>query len=419
MIWPLRCAFACDVSSWLVAGAGLARRCWLDQKLVRAVARDSSQICRFGGCSLARAPATGRLDRERENMPAAVMVADDVEVVIGVDTHTDTHTAVVIDRCGGRLAEVSVSADPAGYARLIGWADAYGPRDRLVWAMEGARCHGVGLTRALVAAGQRVIEAPKPPRATARRGGKSDPADTLAAGRAVLAAEHPGSPRADGVREELRTLLVTRRHYTDTRTATINLLKSLILTADEALRERLRGQSTAQQLRALATVTPACAPAGHRERYIELAILADQARSLATTLRENTKRLTAAVTALMPALLAQPGVGPVTAAVLLSTWSHPGRFRNEAAYASLAGVNPIPASSGRTVRHRLNRGGDRTLNAALHTIVNTRWRDDPQTITYVQRRRAQGKTDPEIRRILKRYTARRLYRTMEKNAQAA
>ena len=349
-------------------------------------------------------------------MPAAVMVADQVDAVIGVDTHTDTHTAVLTDSLGGWLAEVSVSTDRAGYARLIDWAVTHSPGPRLLWAVEGARSHGVGLTRALAAARQRVIEAPKPARASRRSGGKSDSADALAAARAVLAAEHLADPRADGVREELRTLLVTRRHYTDTRTATINLIKSLILTADEALREQLRGLSTAKQLRASAALSPTSAPAGHLQRHTELATLAGHARSLTTSLRDNNKRLTAAVTATMPALLAEHGVGPVTAAILLTTWSHPGRFRNEAAYASLSGVSPIPASSGRTIRHRLNRGGDRTLNAALHIIVNTRWRDDPNTITYINRRRAEGKTDPEIRRILKRYTARHLYRTMQKNA---
>jgi len=348
---------------------------------------------------------------ERENMPAAAMVADEVDAVIGVDTHTDTHTAVLTDSLGGRLAEVSVSADPPGYAYLIEWAGTHrrGRGSGLVWAVEGARSH------ALVAAGQRVIEAPKPPRARRRSGGKSDSADALAAARAVLAAAHLVDPRADGAREELRILLVTRRHYTDTRTATINLIKSLILTADETLRGQLRGLSTAQQLRALAALSPTLAPAGHLQRHTELVVLATHARSVATSLRDNNKRLTAAVTATMPALLAEYGVGPVTAAILLTTWSHPGRFRNEAAYASLGGISPIPASSGRTTRHRLNRGGDRTLNSALHIIVNTRWRDDPDTITYINRRRADGKTDPEIRRILKRYTARHLYRIMQKN----
>lgn len=349
-------------------------------------------------------------------MPAQVIVADDPDAVIGVDTHTDTHTAVLTDRVGGPVAERVISADPAGYADLIAWgtSTAAGMGPRLVWAIEGARSHGAGLTRALRGVGAAVVEAPKPERASRRRGGKSDTADALAAARAVLAAPHQISPRADGVREELRVLLATRRHHTDIRTATINLIKSLILTADDTLREQLRGLSTARQLATLAALpaTPATHPEHHR--YTELTALAIHARTLATHLRQNLKRLRATITTAMPELLNYHGVGPVSAAVLFTTWSHPARFRSEAAYAALAGASPIPASSGKTIRHRLNRGGDRTLNATLHTIVTTRWRDDPETIAYVNRRHTDGKTDPEIRRILKRYTARRLYRLMEK-----
>lgn len=345
-----------------------------------------------------------------------VMVADQVDVVIGVDTHTDTHTAAVVSAVGAVLAQVQVSADPGGCARLLDWANAHATGPRMLWAVDGTRAHGVGLTRLLRAAGARVVEAPKPVTGRRRRGGKSDALDAVAAARAVLAAsaEKVSDPRGDGDREALRILLVCRRHDSDTRTATVNLFKSLILTADDALRTQLRGRSTAGQVRAAAAGWPD--PTGSAEdriRRAQLTDLAHRIRDLNTALRANNRQLRALATTLMPHLLTIYGVGPVTAATILTAWSHPGRVRNEAAFAALAGVNPIPASSGRTNRHRLNRGGDRTLNAALHTIARTRRRGHPPTIAYATRRRADGKTDREITRCLKRYLARHLYRIMQ------
>ncbi len=256
----------------------------------------------------------------------------------------------------------------------------------------------------------------------------------MAAARAGLAALDSGraetlaTPRADGDREALRHLLVLRRHYTDTRTATVNLFKSLILTADDPLREHLRGLSTANQISALigparGRRTPPPLPAAtDRDGHLRRTHLADLAADIRThdrRIRANTKHLTTLIQDLMPSLLDIHGVGPVSAAILLTTWSHPGRCRHEAAYAALAGVNPIPASSGRTDRHRLNRGGDRQLNAALHTIVTTRRRDHQPTIDYINRRRSdptRPRTDREITRSLKRYLARHLYRHMQTHA---
>ncbi|MFC4137084.1 transposase, partial [Hamadaea flava] len=171
------------------------------------------------------------------------ILAERVDAVIGVDTHTDTHSAALVSPVGTVLAEHTVPATPAGYTQLIGWAAEHAPGPRLVWALEGTRAHGVGLTRALLAVTAEVVQAPTPPTTRRRRGGKSDTLDAIAAARNVLADDKPpAQPRADGIRENLRTLLAARRHYTDTRTATVNLLKSLILTADETLRTILRGR---------------------------------------------------------------------------------------------------------------------------------------------------------------------------------
>ena len=356
----------------------------------------------------------------------AERLADRVDAVIGVDTHTDTHTAAVVTPVGTVLAELTVAATADGAAVLLAWATQQSSglgAGRRVWALDSARSHGVGLLRVLRAAGEDTLEAPKPATARRRRNGKSDALDAVHAARAVLAADHHATPRADGDREALRILHVCRRHYSDTRTATINLFKSLILTADDDLREQFRGRSTLRQLQHAATLPGDTAghtlPGDttghtlHRLRRTQLSILAEQVHTLDRMLKANLADIRALVHTLCPALLDQPGIGPVTAAIALTAWSHHGRVRTEAAFAALAGVSPIPASSGRTVRHRLNRGGDRTLNAALHTIAKTRQRCHQPTKNYITRRTTQGRTPPEITRNLKRYIARQIWRIIQ------
>jgi transposase len=340
--------------------------------------------------------------------------------VIGVDTHTDTHTATLIDDLATTIAETVVAATPAGYAQLQTWAETQvSPGQRLFWAVEGTRSHGHGLTRHLQATGHHVIEAPKP--ATGRRQGKSDPLDAVHAAQSALATDRDpngrhNEPRADGVREALRMLLITRRHDTDMRTATVNLFKSLLLGAGN-LRETLRGLTTLRQINTITALPDD--PGADLETQVRLHALRQAAttiRNLDQAITANEKQLRTLVQQTCPGLLELPGVGPVTATVLLTTWSHPGRIHSEAAYAALAGISPIPASSGRITRHRLNRGGDRTLNAALHTIVITRRRmNHPPTTDYITRRTTEGRTPKEILRCLKRYAIRNLYRYMQAN----
>jgi transposase len=353
--------------------------------------------------------------------------------MVGVDTHTDTHDAALLDGLGTVHAKVQVYAGPAGYAQLTAWAVGLVPAgDRLRWSVEGTGCHGYDLVRHLHAAGHDVIEAPKPVSSRRRRGGKSDPIDAVHAARTALAIDaEPGArnaaPRADGRREALRILLVTRRHATDTRTATTNLFKSLLLGAGD-LREHLRGLSTPKQLRAVLAL-PATATATDTatdtdlETQIRVAALRHAAATILTlsaAIDSNEKQLRALIKQACPGLLDLPGVGPVTAATLLTAWSHPGRIHSEAAFAALAGISPLEASSGRTTRHRLNRGGDRTLNAALHTIVTARRRmQHAPTSTYITRRTTEGLTPKEILRCLKRYAIRQLYRYLETNTTTA
>lgn len=345
------------------------------------------------------------------------IVADQVAAVIGVDTHTDTHTAAVVTTTGTVLAQVSVTADATGTRQLLAWAGDHAPD--AWWAIEGTRSHGQGLTRALTAAGHTVLQAPPPPATTRRRGGKSDTLDAVAAARTVLATplDKVTIPRADGDREALRILLTCRRHHTQHRTATVNLLKALILTAGDQLRDQLRHLPTRAQVRALLTMEPPThADTETSVRHHQLTTLATTITAADKLLAANNRDLRTLVTRTCPTLLEQPGVGPVTAATLLTTWSHQGRVRSEAAFAALCGASPIPAGSGRTNRMRLNRGGDRTANAALHTIALTRRRIHPPTRDYVQRRTTEGRTPRDINRCLKRYLARQLYRLMQTHA---
>jgi transposase len=240
-------------------------------------------------------------------------------------------------------------------------------------------------------------------------------------GRRALAAEHVAAPRTDGHLEALRLLLVTRRHYTDTRTASVNLLKATILTAPAQLREQLRGRSTAKQVTALTRgqITATDLDRAGQISLSTMTALAHDIARLTATLKTNKADLHAIVRAVCAQLLDLPGVGAVTAANALVAWSHKGRLRHEAAYAKLAGVCPLEASSGRTIRHRLNRGGDRTLNSALYTIAITRLRHHEPTRAYAARRTAEGLSKLEIIRCLKRYIARTIFRIMEAHAATA
>ncbi|MDQ6740153.1 MAG: IS110 family transposase [Actinomycetota bacterium] len=345
------------------------------------------------------------------------MLAETVDAVVGVDTHTDTHTACLLDHLGRQVAVITIAADPDGYRKLLGWAGQHAPGPRLAWSIEGTRSHGLGITRYLHDQGQLVAEAGRPARATRRPGGKSDPADAARAARDALAADQLAQPRADGIREALRILLTARAQATTARTAAVNTLKALILGAPDNLRQAIRGLSTPRQASKCRSLRVyASQPVAEQILRTELRRLATHIGNWDRELRANKAQLRQLVTQAMPVLLDQPGVGPMSAAQLLVSWSHPGRCRSEAAFATLAGVSPLEASSGRITRHRLNRFGDRELNRALHVIINWRMLRHPQTHGYMTRRRAEQKTDPEIRRCLKRYAARQLFRLMETTA---
>jgi transposase len=343
------------------------------------------------------------------------MLADVADAVIGGDTHRDTHALEMCTLTGVVIATCIIDNDDAGFADALTWIVEHAPGPRVLVGLEGTRSYGIGLARALQGAGLVVVEVERPRREQRRRG-KSDPIDAHLAALQVLRMnpDRLPTPRADGDREALRILLSARQEMTTTRTRHINRLRALLLGGDDIDRALARGALTQARLatisrrRARTHETTMQTVRREEARRLSLAV-ADLTRHLTA----NTTQVTHLVDQLAPGLRDQPGVGPVSAAQAIISWSHHGRCRNDAAFAALAGANPIPASSGRTTRHRLNRGGDRHLNKALHTIAITRWRTCPTTRAYITRRQAQGKTDREIRRSLKRYIARQLYRTLQ------
>ncbi len=344
------------------------------------------------------------------------MLAYPPDLVIGVDTHADWHAlALVAGGSGGLLAQASLPADRHGYRQALRLARARG-RERL-WAIEGTGSYGAGLARFLACQGERVVEVERPRRRPGARG-KSDALDALRAARSTLAGEPLAQVRRGGEREALRVLLATREGAVAVRRAGLNELRALVVTAPERLRARLRGHGRQTLVRTCLQLRPQRHSAP--ELYASTLALRSCARRVAAASKEAAaleRELRALVQALAPQLLAQRGVGPVGAAQLLVAWSHRGRLRSEAAFARLAGVAPIPASSGKLVRHRLDRGGDRKLNRALHTIALTRRRCDTTTIAYIARRRAEGKSEREAIRCLKRYLARSLFRLLEQTPQ--
>ena len=342
------------------------------------------------------------------------MLAELVDGVIGVDPHRDTLTAAAVSHLGGVLARTTTSADAAGYQQLLGFAHRHLP-GRRCWAVEGAGSFGAGLAEFLHQRGERVLEVGRPKRPASRTGAKSDALDAVRAAREALGHDRLAIPRRRGQREALRVLLTTRRCATLARVAAIGQLKALIVGAPEELRAELRGQPTSRQVAYCAGLrTRPARSLEHQATVRALRATAQRIQSLQAEADQLQAELTTLVAAMAPWLLEVPGVGPLSAAQVLVSWSHPGRLRSEAAFAALAGTNPIPASSGQVTRYRLNRGGDRQLNRALHTIVLVRLRTDPETRAYMARRTAEGKSRPDAKRCLRRVIARQLFRLLER-----
>jgi transposase len=347
------------------------------------------------------------------------MLADQLDYVVGVDPHRDVHALAIVEvRTGGVVFETSVAASRGGYARTLELADGHAP-GRRAFAIEGTGSFGAGLTRFLSGEGERVLEVGRL-RRERRPGGKSDALDAIRAARSVLGQKRAAEPRAGGEREALRALMAAREGAVNARRAGLCQLRDLLITTPEPLRSELRPLSRAQLLRRLVAVRPERrSDVELRGTLLALRTVARRVKQLTAEERELAGEIETLTRTLAPQLLDQPGVGPLAAAQVVISWSHPGRIRNEAAFARLAGCAPIPASSGQTIRYRLDRSGDRRLNRALHMILVTRRRAHPPTIAYINRRIQEGKSRREASRCLKRYLARNLYRLLEHGAPLA
>jgi transposase len=346
------------------------------------------------------------------------MLTETVDAVIGIDTHRDSHEVEIPDATGKPLTTMQVSNDNAGFTQLLAAIAKTVPGPRVAVSIEGSRSYGIGLVRALAAAGLLVIECERPSRKRRRGKGKSDPIDAHLAVLAALRLEanRVPVPRADGDREALRILLVARLELVVACNAQGGRLRALLLAGDDADRRAARRSLSKTALAVLAgRKLPADASREQAVRQAEITRLTLALGQARLQLKDNRAQLLAIVEDIGPGLTSRYGVGPVSAAQAIVSFSHPGRCRSEAAFAALGGTSPIPASSGQTVRHRLNRGGDRALNRAIHAIALTRMRSCPRTRAYIARRTAEGKTRREIRRCLKRYIARELYRQLTRS----
>lgn len=339
-------------------------------------------------------------------------------VTVGVDTHRDAHVAVALDQLGRRLGQLEIATTRAGYAQLLAWAESFG--EVVVFAVEGCGCYGAGLARHLGEQHVRVVEVMRANRQTRRRKGKSDPTDAEAAGRAVLAGEAAAAPKSgDDVVEMIRVLRVVRVTAMKARTQAINALRSLLVTAPPELRDQLRALSSVKLVRSAARFRPGAQDSPLAASKLALRLLACRYQALDDEIAALDAQLEQLTAQASPHLIESFGVGPETAAALLiAAGDNPGRLHSEAAFSMLCGSSPVAASSGKTVRYRLNRGGNRQANAALYRIVLVRMRYHQPTKDYVDRRTSEGKSKPEIIRCLKRYVAREVYTALKQRGEA-
>lgn len=334
-------------------------------------------------------------------------------IIGGVDTHGDRHHAAVVLMNGRRLADAGFPATATGYADLLAWMRSFGRLHAV--GVEGTGSYGAGLARYLRTQAVTVVEVNRPDRRQRRTKGKSDPLDAYAAAEAVLAGRATAVPKAgDGIVESIRAVHLVRAGAVKARTACINEMKALVVTAPDQLREQLPTRSAARLADACAGLPPSGDLADPTVGIAAaLRRLAARYHALTAEIIDADKQLAVAVKRARPDLLAIRGVGVETAAQLLATCGdNPDRLHSEAAFAALCGVCPVPASSGKTTRHRLSRGGDRQTNRALYMIVITRMGHDAHTRAYAARRTAQGLSTKEIIRCLKRYVAREIYKTL-------
>ena len=349
----------------------------------------------------------------RETAITTIAQLEPPRVTIGVDTHGDLHVACALDQLGRRLATTRVATTSRGYRALLAWAQSLGEVE--AFGVEGTGCYGAGLARFLAGQGQVVWEVNRPDRSTRRRRGKSDPVDAEAAARAVLAGQATSIPKAgDHLVEMVRCLRVARASAAKARTQTANALRALVVTAPAELREQLRDLPAAQLASKAARLRPGPIATPTAATKLALRVLGQRYEALDVELATVDAELDRLTAQAAPGLRQLCGIGPeIAGALLVAAGDNPGRLHSEAAFSMLCGASPIPASSGKTVRHRLNRGGNRQANTALYRIVVVRLRWHPPTRAYLVRRTTEGLSKREIIRCLKRYVAREVFAALQ------
>jgi transposase len=332
-------------------------------------------------------------------------------IVGGVDTHKDLHVAAVVDDHDRILGTSSFAATRQGYRQMLTWMRSLGQLQRV--GIESTGSYGAGLLRFLQAAGIEVLEITAPDRQDRRRRGKNDDLDAQNAAHAALAGARTVTPRTrDGMVESLRVLKACRKTAVTARRVALQMIHNTIICAPDILRDQLRHMTRMQLVRTLAAWRPDLTAYREVEAAyrISLKSLARRYIELHDEIADLDMMIKAIVEDLAPELVARNSIGHNGAAqLLLTAGDNPEPLKSEASFAALCGASPVPASSGKTVRHRLNRGGDRAANSALHIIAIGRLRTDEKTKTYVARRIAEGHSKLEAIRSLKRYIAREVF----------
>lgn len=336
------------------------------------------------------------------------------EVIGGIDTHADTHTVAALDQIGRLLGTATFPATLPGFRDLTEWLRAHGRCVRV--GVEGTGSYGMALTQHLQAGGIIVSEVNRPDRSARRARGKDDPTDALSAARAVLAEDRIATPKDHtGPAEAIRNVLCSYNLMVKQRAHLQTQFKSLLVTAPETIRATLKRHNTAKMIATAARYRPNTDDLTRPEQAVKLALqaIAHQHQSLTATITDLHKTLDRLTRQQRPDLRAQLGYGPINTAQLICTYGeNPDRIHTEGAFAKLCGTAPIAASSGKISRHRLNRGGDRQANCAIHTIMLTRLRHDPRTRAYRDRRTAEGKSKRDAYRCLKRFITREIYNSL-------
>jgi len=352
-------------------------------------------------------------EADMTSMTSSIPTASRVHRMVfgGIDTHKDIHVAALLDRDGGLLGSASFPTTQAGYRRLQDWMGSAGTVARV--GVEGTGSYGAGICRQLSTAGIEVVEVNRPDRSQRRRRGKSDALDAAAAAEAARIGHRTAIPKSrDGQVEALRVLRLARASAVKARTKALQQIDQLLVTGPALLRDQLRQLTRRKLIGRCAAWRPDSQQAGDPVVATRIALqqLARRYLQLDEEISHSDALLHGMVTELAPQLIAVAGIGTETAGqILLTIGDNPDRVHSEAAFAMLCGVAPLPASSGKTQRHRLNRGGDRQANRAIHIIATTRKRCDPRTQTYINKKLAEQHTRREATRSLKRLIAREVY----------